>query len=178
MRVAVQLEDCSGLDGLVHHCIEVDLICLSRQQKPTSRMPEDRETWIFHHRQHPPCHGCFVHPELRVNRSDYVIEHVERVIAVIEAAVGKDVGFDPLQDPEPFCLAVELVYLLVLPQDLVTLHASCVEGGLRMIGDADVLPPPLLRRACHFLDGCAAVGPRRVTMQCTLDVFTYEKIRK
>ncbi len=139
-------------------------------------MAEYREAGIVHCLEHPGRHCRLVHLELRVNRAHDIVESVEELVTVIEIARGEYVAFDSFQNSESLHSAVEVVYLIVLAENLVALEAARIEGSLGMIGDADVLPSAIHCSLRHLLDRRAAVGVGRMTVQSAPDVFARDEV--
>src|SRR3954463_1399488 len=113
-------------------------------------MRQNREMPIVQCRQHAFRHRLAVHAESRMDRPDDEIELVENSGVVVEATIGHDVGFDSLEDAESIETDIELVDLVELLLELVSLETTSVERRLRVVGDTDVIPAALLCRERHL----------------------------
>src|SRR3954468_17100289 len=111
-----------------------------------------------------------------MDRPDDEIELVENSGVVVEATIGHDVGFDSLEDAKSIETDIELVDLVELLLQLVSLETTSVERRLRVVGDTDVIPAALLCRERHLLDGSRAVGVIGVAVEDAAKVFKYHQV--
>src|SRR5687768_140581 len=176
MRIAVQLDHGSGVGRFLDHGLDVDCIWLAREKKATGWVAEYGEAGIVHRLEDSIGHRRAVHAEARVNGCDYIVETVECLVRVVHASVGENIRFDTLENPEILRLRVDLVDLLVLLLQLVSLETAGVERRLGMIGNPEVAPAALTRRLRHLFDGPAAIGVSGVAVEDAPDVFPREQL--
>lgn len=170
MRVGVQLDRHAHLRRLLEHGVHVYRVRLAREEEPARRVAEDGEVRIVHRAEHAVGHRTLVEPEARVDGADHVVEARERLVVVVHAAIGQDVGLDPLEHPEAIELLVHPVDLRVLLEHALGREAAGVEGGLRVVGDSEVAPPAGLGGRGHLGDGRFAVRVLRMAVEHAPDV--------
>lgn len=112
-------------------------------------MRQHREVRVIHRHQNP--FGLFLLRELEiiVHRADDEIELAEHVVRHVQAAALQDIHLEPLEQRDPVRLIVQLVDLLQMRQQPRDVEPLGDAEMLRVIGDREVLEPPLLRPKRH-----------------------------
>src|SRR5262245_52417699 len=105
----------------------------------------------------PLGHLRFGLPEVAVNTGNDVVKASQQLVVVVEPAVGQDVAFDALEEPNPFEPPVEGVYFGLLPADAVRAQTVPDAQGLRVVAEADILQPHLPCRLRHLFQRIAAI---------------------
>src|ERR1043166_2963985 len=101
-------------------------------------MTQDRGVRVLNGLQQTGRRLLLRHFEVGVNRGDHEIEGFQNIIGVIQRAVGQDIAFNSLQDLKTRKLFVQRVDLPLLLEKLFNWQSSGVNGGARMIADAEV----------------------------------------
>src|SRR4051812_33768576 len=115
--------------------------------------------------------------EAAVDAGDHEIEPVEDIVWIVQGAVGQDVGFDSLQNPE--CLAelpVEPVGLAVLLLDLLEREPARVVCRLGMVRHSEILKAALSRGVRHRLERLCAIGRVGVTVQDSAQIAVGDEL--
>ena len=107
------------------------------------------------------------------------VEASQDVVRIVERAIRKDVGLDPLEDAEfPAVLLVEPVGFGLLLLDLLHREAAGVVRGLGMVRDAEIFVAALARRLRHLLQRVDAVRALGVRVQDPADVPVLDQLRQ
>src|SRR5919201_1392531 len=143
-------------------------------------MGEDGEERSIESAEYALRHRPAIHAEARVDRPDHELEACEQLLVVVESPIGEDVGLDAFEDAKASTrqLIVDRVNVLELSQDLLSRESTGIEGGGRVIGDADVAPPTRPRPARHLANRALAVGIVCVAVKHAPDVVTLEQSGK
>src|SRR2546423_156836 len=139
-------------------------------------MRKDCQMRVIERRQHALGHRVAVHAEAGMNRPDYVVEGIQYVRVVIDAAVGENVSLDSLENSEALKTRIQLVDFLMLSQESITLETTRIERRLGVIRDADVIPTALHRALGKLLHCRDAVRIVRVTVQNATQILVYHEI--
>ena len=122
------------------HALDVQVIARAAQQLPAGHVTNHGDEWVG-----GCAHEAFglrlpVEAELPVDAADDEIEAAQHVVRIVERAVRKDIGLDPLEDAEAAAeRRVEAVDLSLLLLDFLDRETAGVMRRLRVIGDANVL---------------------------------------
>src|SRR5207302_3581672 len=110
------------------------------QQLPAGHVTNHGDEWVG-----SCAHEAFslrlpIEAELPVNAADDEIKAAQHVVRIVERAVWKDVGLDPLEDAEAAGeRRVEMLDLTLLLLDFLDGEAAGVMRRLRVVGDANIL---------------------------------------
>ena len=102
-------------------------------------MTEHRDARVFDRADQPA--GLLVagKAEPRVNGCDHDVERLEEFVAVVDRAVGEDVRFGPVKDPESRKSRPGTANRLPLTKDTVRRQPAGVPRPLAVVGDRRVL---------------------------------------
>jgi hypothetical protein len=131
----VDLDGHAVLGAGAQHLLDVDVVARSPEQLSACHVADDRGVRIRDCPQEAVGLSLPVQLEAAVDARHDEVETLQNLVAIIERAVGQDVGLDALQDPEFLAEAlVEAVGLAVLLLDLLQGQPAGVVRRLRMVG--------------------------------------------
>src|SRR5438270_12137679 len=99
-RVAIDLDRDTVLGAGGQHALNIQVIARAAQQLAASHVTNHGDEWVG-----GCAHEAFglhlpIEAELPVDAADYEIKAAQHVVRIIERAVRKDIGLDPLEDAE------------------------------------------------------------------------------
>ena len=99
-RVAIDLDRDTVLGAGGQHALDIQVIARAAQQLPAGHVTNHGDEWVG-----SCAHEAFglrlpIEAELPVDAADDEIEAAQHVVRIVERAVWKDVGLDPLEDAE------------------------------------------------------------------------------
>src|SRR5690606_36456481 len=106
------------------------------------------------------------------------VEFRQGLVVEIEAAVAEDVDFGSGEEVEAIEFPVEIADLRDLGQQPGFIEAAGLEGGLRVIGDAEVLQAEIAGGGRHFPEGGAAVRGGGVAVEGAAEVLQLDEARQ
>ena len=132
------------------HLLDVDVVAGPPQQLPSGHVAQDRRMRVRDGAKQTVGLRLPVQLEPSVNARHDEIEAIEHLVRIVERTVGRDVGFDALQNPEFVAESpVKQVGFPMLLLDLLDRKSAGVVGGLRVVGHPEILEAALARRLRH-----------------------------
>ena len=123
--------------------------------------------------------GLAIELETAMDAGHDEVEALEDLVRIVEGAVDQDVGFNPLQDPEPLAEgSVQPVGFAVLLLDLFERKPARIVRRLGVVRDTEVVEAAFAGRFRHFIESLGAVGGVGVTVQNAAQVVVSEELRK
>jgi hypothetical protein len=114
-----------------------------------------------------------------MHRSQHQVEARQKVIGIIERAVGFDLHFRGVQNKDLIAkLLLDLLDLRGLLLVLFDAQSACDAEADRMVGERDDLDAALCRGARHLQHGQFPVAPRGMHLQVRFDVFDLDQLRE
>ena len=165
VRLRVDLEEGSGLSGLLDDALDVHVGRAANVDLPRREVTDHVDVRVVHGREHP-LGGVAI--ERAVQGGDHPVALDEVLVRQRERAVDADVHLDPLEDSERLQPLVERVDLEVLLR----------ERAARMIGDREVRVASFAGGERHLLERVPTVGPRRMAVEVALDVAEFNERRQ
>src|SRR5262249_11478584 len=168
--VAVDLHGDTMLRAGGKHLFQVDVVTRPTKQLPSSGMTKDRGKRIADGADQALRLRVAILAEAAVNACHDEAEPRQDLVGIVERSVRKNVGLDSLEDAKAAAPGVEPIDQNMLLHDLVDGEAARIGGGLRMIGDAEVLVAALARCFRHLVERVDPVGGAGVRMQDAADI--------
>lgn len=177
--VGVELEDGSGCDGAVDDFLVVDGVGFAFEEETSGEVADHVDVGVLHGADDAGGHFGFGEGEGVVDGGDGVVELFEDAVVKVEAAVLEDVHFGASEEAEGvavfFKLLVELVDLFDLSEEAVFVEAVGLEGGLGVVGDAEIAEAEFAGGGGHFGEGVFAVGSGGVVVEGASEVGEFDK---
>src|SRR3954463_16229290 len=113
-------------------------------------MTQDGRMWILHSLNDAGSLPSLLQSEAAVNARNNEVKTNKYLVWIVQGAVGQNVRFDSLQNPETLAgLPVEPIDLTMLLGDLINRQASSIMRRLGMIRDTEILKTASAGRFHH-----------------------------
>src|SRR5581483_6602454 len=178
-RIAVDLDRNAVLGAGGEHRLDIDVVAGAAEQLAPGHVSENRRRRMADRGQNPFGLLLLVQLEPAVDARHDEVEAGEDIVRIVERAVDEDVRLDPVEDVKPpAVLPVEPGDLRLLLGDLIEAEPAGVEGGARMVGNAEILVAARERSVGHFFQRVDPVRGDGVGMEDAAEVVLLDQNRQ
>lgn len=174
--VGVEFDDGAGLGGAIDDFFDIEGVGVALEEESTGEVSEHGDVGVFHGFDEAAGHFVFGKVKDVVDGGDAVVELGEEGVVEIEGAVFEDIDFGASEESEVGEGLVEFSDFLELLGEAFFGEAVCLEGGLGMVGDAEVGEAEIAGGLGHFSEGVFSVGGGGVVVKGAAKVGEVDEI--